>query len=140
MIFMLLDKEWNEEIIFDVNYIAKGGKTYLGGSNFTGGTVYPEMIGIDGLTIKCAEGHTPEFTSGWGFGSVSKEVYDAFEDNDRRRDVAILNLDKYARAKSGEGDTVTYGGRYQNTGYFLRKYLPRPGDTEGSVGGAGLNP
>ena len=134
-----LDKEWNEEIIFDVNYIAKGGKRTWGDANFTGGTVYPEMIGIDGLTIKCAEGHTPEFTSGWGFGSVSKEVYDAFEDNDRRRDVAILNLDKYARAKFAEGDTVTYGGRYQNTGYFLRKYLPRPGDTEGSVGDAGLN-
>lgn len=133
------DKEWNEEIIFDVNYIAKGGKRTWGDANFTGGTVYPEMIGIDGLTIKCAEGHTPEFTSGWGFGSVSKEVYDAFEDNDRRRDVAILNLDKYARAKFAEGDTVTYGGRYQNTGYFLRKYLPRPGDTEGSVGDAGLN-
>lgn len=134
-----LDKEWNEEIIFDVNYIAKGGKRTWGDANFTGGTVYPEMIGIDGLTIKCAEGHTPEFTSGWGFGSVSKEVYDAFEDNDRRRDVAILNLDKYARAKFAEGDTVTYGGRYQNTGYFLRKYLPRLGDTEGSVGDAGLN-
>ena len=134
-----LDKEWNEEIIFDVNYIAKGGKRTWGDANFTGGTVYPEMIGIDGLTIKCAEGHTPELTSGWGFGSVSKEVYDAFEDNDRRRDVAILNLDKYARAKFAEGDTVTYGGRYQNTGYFLRKYLPRPGDTEGSVGDAGLN-
>ncbi|MDY7254438.1 RagB/SusD family nutrient uptake outer membrane protein [Bacteroides sp. A1-P5] len=134
-----LDKEWNEEIIFDVNYIAKGGKRTWGDANFTGGTVYPEMIGIDGLTIKCAEGHTPEFTSGWGFGSVSKEVYDAFEDNDRRRNVAILNLDKYARAKFAEGDTVTYGGRYQNTGYFLRKYLPRPGDTEGSVGDAGLN-
>lgn len=134
-----LDKEWNEEIIFDVNYIAKGGKRTWGDANFTGGTVYPEMIGIDGLTIKCAEGHTPEFTSGWGFGSVSKEVYDVFEDNDRRRDVAILNLDKYARAKFAEGDTVTYGGRYQNTGYFLRKYLPRPGDTEGSVGDAGLN-
>ena len=134
-----LDKEWNEEIIFDVNYIAKGGKRTWGDANFTGGTVYPEMIGIDGLTIKCAEGHTPDFTSGWGFGSVSKEVQDAFEDNDRRRDVAILNLDKYARAKFAEGDTVTYGGRYQNTGYFLRKYLPRPGDTEGSVGDAGLN-
>lgn len=134
-----LDKEWNEEIIFDVNYIAKGGKRTWDDANFAGGTVYPEMIGIDGLTIKCAEGHTPEFTSGWGFGSVSKEVYDAFEDNDRRRDVAILNLDKYAMEKFAEGDIVTYGGRYQNTGYFLRKYLPRPGDTEGSVGDAGLN-
>jgi hypothetical protein len=134
-----LDKEWNEEIIFDVNYIAKGGKRTWGSANATGGTVYPEMIGIDGLTIRCAKNHTAEFTGGWGFGAVSKEVYDAFDDKDLRRDVAILNADKYAIEKFAVGDTVTYGGRYQNTGYFLRKYLPRPGDTEGSVGDAGLN-
>ncbi|WP_455636435.1 RagB/SusD family nutrient uptake outer membrane protein [Parabacteroides sp.] len=134
-----IDKEWNKEIIFDVNYIAKGGKRTWGNANASGGTVYPEMIGIDGLTIRCASNSAPEYNGGWGFGAVAKEAYDAFEENDLRRDVSILNLDKYAMDKFAKGDTVTYGGRYQNTGYFLRKYLPRPGDTEGSVGDAGLN-
>lgn len=134
-----LDTEWNQEIILDVNYINKGGKRTWGSANACGGTVYPEMIGVDGLNIECAAGHTPEFQGGWGFGTISKEAYDAFEEGDIRRDIAILNIDKYAEDKSKEGDIVSYGGRYQNTGYFLRKYLPRPGGNEGSLGDAGLN-
>lgn len=129
----LIDKEWNEEIILDVNYIAKGGKRGWGDANVTGGTVYPEMIGIDGLS------GSPDFVGGWGFGAVSKEGYDAFEEGDKRRDVAILNMDKYIKEKAAEGITVTYGGRYQNTGFFLRKYLPRPGGTDGNVADAALN-
>ena len=135
----LISKEWNEEIIFDINFCAKGGKRGWGSANATGGTVYPEMIGVDGLTILCAKDHKQEFQGGWGFGTVSKEAYDAFEAGDKRRDVAILNLDKYATEKFAEGDTITYGGRYQNTGFFMRKYLPRPGGTEGNVADAGLN-
>lgn len=129
----LIAKEWNEEIIFDVNYIAKGGKRTWGEAQDAGGTVYPEMIGIDGLS------GSPDFVGGWGFGAVSKEVYDAFEEGDKRRDVAILNMDKYIKEKAAEGITVTYGGRYQNTGLFMRKYLPRPGGNDGHVADAALN-
>lgn len=129
----LIDKEWNEEIIFDINFCAKGGRRSWGSSQNSGGTVYPEMIGIDGLS------GSPDFLGGWGFGSVAKEVYDAFENGDKRRDVAILNIDKYIKERAAEGVTVSYGGRYQNTGFFLRKYLPRPGGTAGNVADASLN-
>lgn len=132
-----ITKEWNEEIIFDVNYIAKGGKRAWDAAQAAGGTVYPEMIGIDGLSGK--DGVKMEFNGGWGFGAVSKEVYDAFEAGDKRTDVAVLNMEKYAKEKAAVGDTITYGGRYQNTGIFLRKYLPRPGDTDGAVAASGLN-
>lgn len=129
------DKEWNEEIILDVNYTSKGGKRDWGSAEsiLTGGTVFPEMIGVDGLS------GSPDFVGGWGFGAVSKEGYDAFEAGDLRRDVAILNMDKYIKEKAAEGITVSYGGRYQNTGFFLRKYLPRPGGTDGSVAASALN-
>jgi len=135
----LIAKEWNEEIIFDINYTAKGGKRSWGSAQETGGTVYPEMIGIDGLSIVPAAGNKAEFQGGWGFGSVSKEAYDAFEEGDKRRDVAILNMDKYIKEKAAVGDVVSYGGRYQNTGFFMRKYLPRPGGTDGNVADAALN-
>ncbi len=130
----LIDKEWNEEIILDVNYISRGSKRGWGSaeSMMAGGTVYPAMIGVDGLQ------GAPDFQGGWGFGTVSKEAYDAFEAGDKRRDVAILNIDKYIKEKTAEGLNVTYGGRYQNTGFFLRKYLPRPGGTEGSLASSDL--
>lgn len=128
--------EWNKEIIFDVNYASKGGKRSWGSANATGGTVYPEMIGIDGLWTT---NPTPEFQSGWGFGAVSMEVYEAYEDNDLRRDLSILSMMKYIADERAKGYDAGYGGRYQNTGYFLRKYLPRPGGTDGNVADGGLN-
>lgn len=140
----LIDKEWNEEIIWDINFIAKGGKRGWGSANATGGTVLPEMIGIDGLSLKgdlkgTKSGPLTEFQGGWGFAPISKEVYEAFEENDLRRDVAILSIDKYIKDMAEVGITVTYGGRYQNTGFFLRKYLPIPGGTEGNAGDGSLN-
>lgn len=128
--------EWNDEIILDVNYIAAGGNRTWGSANQPGGTVLPAMIGVDGFSSDEA---SPEFSSGWGFCTVSKEVYDTYEESDTRRDQGILNMDKYIKDKAAEGYTVSYGGRYQNTGYFLRKYLPRPGGNAGALGDADLN-
>ena len=123
-----------------MNYISKGGKRDWGAANTTGGTVLPAMIGIDGLNYNgtgkdIVTGASTEFVGGWGFGAVSKEVYDAFEEGDLRRDLALLNMDKYMEDEwNNEGVRVSYGGRYQNTGIFLRKYLGRPGGTEGALG------
>lgn len=129
--------EWNKEIIMDVNYQCKGGTRDWGSANAPGGTVLPAMIGVDGLSYNGASG---DFIGGWGFGTVSKEVYDAFEEGDLRRDIALLNMDKYMEDKwNNEGIRVTYNGRYQNTGIFLRKYLGRPGGTEGAIASSDLN-
>ena len=132
------ETEYNDEIILDVDYFAKGGRRDWGSANAPGGTVTPALIGIDGLSY---HGAAWEFnTGGWGFCTVSKEVYDAYDEGDLRRDIGILNFDKYMEDKwNNEGIQVTYGGRYQNTGYFLRKYLGRPGGNEGNVASGDLN-
>lgn len=139
-----LGHEWNSEIILDINFISNGGKRDWGAANTTGGTVLPALIGIDGLSYNgtgknVKEGASTEFVGGWGFGAVSKEVYDAFEPGDLRRDVALLNMDQYMEDMLADGIVVTYGGRYQNTGIFLRKYLGRPGGTEGAQASSDLN-
>lgn len=132
------NSEWTKEIILDVNYQSKGGTRDWGSANAPGGTVLPTLIGIDGLDYY---GGVPEFSKGgWGFGAISKEVYDAFEDGDLRRDIALLNMDKYIEDKwNNEGIRVVYGGRYQNTGIMLRKYLGRQGGQEGVIKSADLN-
>ncbi len=138
-----LDTEWNKEIIWDINFVSKGGKRDWGSANATGGTVIPAMIGVDGLNYKngvsTGKGPKTEFEGGWGFEPVAKEAYEAFEEGDIRRDVAILNMDKYIKDMAKDGITVTYGGRYQNTGYFLRKYLGRPGGKDGNLASGDLN-
>lgn len=125
--------EWSNETIFDINYIAKGGKRDWGDAEATGGTVLPSMIGIDGLN------GSPDYVGGWGFEPVAKEAYDAFENDDKRRDISILNINKYIADNADKGVTVKYGGRYQNTGFFLRKYIGRIGGNAGSVASADLN-
>lgn len=139
-----LDTEWNDEIILDINNQSKGGKRDWGSANATGGTVVPAMIGIDGLSYSrqdgTGKGRYSEFNlGGWGFYVVAKEAYDAFEEGDKRRDIAILNMDKYIKDMAEKGITVSYGGRYQNTGYFLRKCLGRPGGNDGYIGSDALN-
>jgi len=135
--------EWNDETIFDINFISKGGRRNWGGydektgleeATFTGGTVVPAMIGIDGLK------NSPDYVGGWGFEPVAKEAYDAFEGpQDKRRDISILNMEKYIADNAAKNIKVEYGGRYQNTGFFLRKYLGRIGGNEGCIGSADMN-
>lgn len=127
------EHEWSAETIFDINYIAKGGKRDWGSAQAAGGTVLPAMIGIDGLS------GSPDFVSGWGFGAVAKEAYDVYEAKDKRRDIGILNMEKYIADNAAKDIKVTYGGRYQNTGFFLRKYLGRIGGNDGAVASPDLN-
>ncbi len=60
------------------------------------------------------------FSSGFSFNVPVQEAYDAYEDGDMRRDVAILDIEAWA-AQTG----IEYGTGFEHTGYFNRKYLPR---------------
>ena len=62
------------------------------------------------------------FKSGFSFNVPVQEVYDAFEENDIRRDVAILDIVTWAAEVN-----ATYVEGYEHTGYYNRKYLPRTG-------------
>jgi starch-binding outer membrane protein, SusD/RagB family len=120
--------EWGTESIFEINYIAKGGARSWSSPIATGGSVYPKLIGINSLS------GSPDFNGGWGFEPVCKNAYDMFDSNDKRRDASILNFATYS-AKTG----ATYSGRFENTGYFLRKYLPRLNGNAGYIGDADMN-
>lgn len=138
--------EWCDESIYEINYYANGSTRDWGSANSPGGTVVPALIGVDGLAYTAsdehkAEGKAPasEFASGWGFCDVSKECYDLYEENDTRRTGGLLNMADYeADYHKRTGDYVTYGGRYQNTGIFLKKYLGRPGGNTGAKAAADL--
>lgn len=124
--------EWCDESIFEINYFAKGSTRGWGSANAPGGTVFPSMIGIDGMS------GSAEFNGGWGFCDISKEVYDKYEEGDIRRDAGILNMEYYAAERAKLGENVKYNGRYQNTGCFLKKYLPRAGYNKDALGDADL--
>ncbi len=60
------------------------------------------------------------FSSGFSFNVPVQEAVDAFEADDLRKDVAILDIDAWA-TQTG----ITYGTGYEHTGFFNRKYIPR---------------
>ncbi|MBR9914435.1 MAG: RagB/SusD family nutrient uptake outer membrane protein [Algicola sp.] len=93
---------------------------------------YTDVEGAGFGCLQCSEGNVavgfsgirnysgPTFTSGFSFNVPTQETYEAFEANDVRQDVAILDIEAWAAATG-----ASYGTGYEHTGYFNRKYLPR---------------
>lgn len=100
--------EWTKESIFEICYKDDNAvRAWGGGVINAGGTIYPRIIGPAGGVD--ADG----VDSGWGFEPVKEETYDMFADGDVRRDATVYDARK-----------ATYTKRYQDTGLWLKKYLP----------------
>jgi hypothetical protein len=77
-------------------------------------------VGFNGIR----EYNGPVFDSGFSFNIPTREVVDAFETGDLRKDVAILDIEQWAASRG-----ASYGKGFEHTGYFNRKYIPRKGDS-----------
>ncbi len=93
---------------------------------------YTDKEGAGFDCLQCSEGNVavgfngvrsyegPVFTSGFSFNVPVQEAVDAYEPGDRRKGVAILDIEAWA-----DSTDATYSTGYEHTGYFNRKYLPR---------------
>jgi tetratricopeptide (TPR) repeat protein len=93
---------------------------------------YTDIEGAGFPCLQCSEGNVAVgfsgirnysgtiFSSGFSFNVPTKEAADAFEVGDRRKDVAILDIEAWAAATG-----ASFGKGNEHTGYFNRKYLPR---------------
>jgi hypothetical protein len=103
------ENEFCSESIFESNQLPEG-KTWASGWQGYG-TNFPAFIAPDGLSDP-----TGVFKGGWGFGPVRPAAYAIYEAKDTRREGSI-----------NEWPEDSYNIRFQNTGYFLRKYAARGG-------------
>ncbi|WP_413993987.1 RagB/SusD family nutrient uptake outer membrane protein [Maribacter sp. 2307ULW6-5] len=110
------DNENNEESVFEVQYSDIEGAGF-GCLQCSEGNVAVGFNGIRNYT-------GPKFESGFSFNVPTQEAYDAFEEGDLRRDVAILDINAWAAANPG----VTFVEGFEHTGFYNRKYLARQGD------------
>ena len=97
---------------------------------------YTDAEGAGFDCFQCSEGNIavgfngirqyngPVFDSGFSFNVPTQEAVDAFESGDLRKDVAILDIVRWAVQRG-----ATYGRGYEHTGYFNRKYIARKGDS-----------
>ncbi len=93
---------------------------------------YTDVEGAGFGCLQCSEGNVAVgfngprnytgtlFTSGFSFNVPTSKIVNAFEVGDKRKDVAILDINDWA-LKTG----ATFGQGYEHTGYFNRKYIPR---------------
>lgn len=114
--------EWSSESIFEINHYSQGATRNYDNPHTAGGTILPQLLGINGLSGDA------KYTSGWGFGPMRADAAALFTDEDLRRQTTVY-----------QPDPATYTPRYQNTGYFNAKYLPRKDGEAGMNGSANLN-
>lgn len=103
---------------------------------------YTDAQGASFDCLQCSEGNVavgfngprtysgPLFDSGYSFNVPTAETYAAFEEDDNRRDIAILNMPAWAAANTDfdNGNGIKFGEGNEHTGFFNRKYIPRQGD------------
>ncbi len=112
--------ENNQESVFEVQYTGEEGAGF-GCLQCSEGNVAVGFQGIRNYT-------GPLFESGFSFNVPVEEVYNAFSEDDIRRDYSILDIEAWA-----EETGATYVEGYKHTGYFNRKYLPRKNDNVGDA-------
>lgn len=116
--------EWSSESIFEINYKDDGAVRSWGAPLVAGGTVLPRLISPNGW-VDGTDGHD----NGWGFAPVRLETYQMYDAKDARRGATCYN----AKAAG------SYKPRYQDTGYFLEKYVAHTGDNKDQKADGDLN-
>ncbi|AZQ44908.1 RagB/SusD family nutrient uptake outer membrane protein [Nonlabens ponticola] len=114
------DNENNEESVFEIQYSDIEGAGF-GCLQCSEGNI---AVGFNGVrNLSYADPEDRVFDSGFSFNVPTQETYDEFDDDDVRRDVAILDIDEHA----DEFD-ATFSVGFEHTGYYNRKYIAREGD------------
>lgn len=89
------------------------------------GASYEYMQGVEGnIAVGFAGPNSyegPVFTAGNNFNLPTQKIVDAFEEDDLRKEVTILDMDAWVAIHP----EVIYTKQNEHTGYFNRKYIPR---------------
>jgi len=121
----------NSESILEINRTSLSAGTW-GCISCTEGNLLNIMSAPRDYAVNSG-GNAPDYVSGWGFFIVTKELRDFIKD-DSRYTATVANVDSLKTAKQ-----VNYANSYQNTGFFLNKYMGRISDESTGGGDKPLN-
>jgi len=122
--YLYANYENSEESVFEVQYSDLEGGSF-GCFACVEGNI---AVGFSGIRKYVGSPFGPRFESGYSFNVPTKEAYDSYNELDTRRDVSILDIEKWVADWGALGITISYGKGYEHTGFFNRKYLPRKRD------------
>ncbi|MGS2738338.1 RagB/SusD family nutrient uptake outer membrane protein [Sinomicrobium sp. M5D2P17] len=130
---------WNIENKFNTESILESShtdKSNAGWGNWGSGSDEGNSINImvsPRSFSRSAGSSAPDYISGWGFNIITQSLYDALS-GDPRFDATIAEIG--ALKQAGE---VDYVSSYQDTGYFLKKFMPLNSDASTGGGNTELN-
>ena len=102
-----LEGENGPESVFEIQYMNDPTSDYGDGNGFTRGT----------FTIILTRSRSSRLGGGWGFNKPTQNLYDAYETDDPRRDITILNpTDEEIENPSQE---IYLGSPYLNNKYSM---------------------
>lgn len=87
------------------------------------------MVGFSG--VRGYDG--PLYEPGFGFNLPTQEMFDAFETNDLRRELSILDIEAWAADTGATFNIGNQDPQTGHTGYYNRKYIPRQNDNLGDA-------
>lgn len=116
------------ESVFEIQYSNLSPYYNWGGYNRGQGNYAVQQNGVRGLNGTAAMPYAP----GWSTNLPTKDLADAYQAGDQRKDVTVLDIEAYKTANPAFN--ITYQvAPYKNTGLYNRKYLPRKGETSGQL-------
>lgn len=127
------DNKFNAESILEVSHtnLSNAGWGNWGSSSDEGNSVN-QMVGPRGYS-RPSGSSAPDFISGWSFNPVTQSLYDAMV-GDPRFDETILDMP--ALVAAGQAN---YSPADQDTGYFLKKFMPTTSEMSTGGGNVELN-
>jgi hypothetical protein len=125
--------KFNSESILEATHTSAGNSDWgWWGSSADEGNTVNIMVGPRSYS-KPAGSPAPDLPSGWSFNPFTQDFYDVIK-SDPRFGATVLDM----KALEAAG-LASYIPGYQNTGYFLNKFLPRQSDVRTGGGAAELN-
>jgi hypothetical protein len=128
-----LDHKFNSESILEISHTNAaqfGDWGNVGGGSFEGNFLNV-MVGPRGYSYKADP--APEIPEQWGFNIITEDLYNVLK-VDPRFEATILDMKALE-----EAGAATYQHSYQNTGYFLNKFLSTKDDLTELAGDTRLN-
>jgi hypothetical protein len=125
--------KFNAESILEVVHTNQSNADWgFWGSSADEGNTAAQMVGPRSYN-RVGTSAPDIYTSGWSFNVWTQDFYDLIK-NDPRFSATVLDVK--ALAAAGQ---ATYIEGYQNTGYFLNKFIPRKSDIRTGGGSVELN-
>lgn len=129
----VVSNKFNSESILEVGHSSAGNSDWgFWGSGADEGNTVNVMVGPRSYS-RPAGSTAPDLPSGWSFNVFTQDFYDAIK-SDPRFDATVFDMK--ALKTAGKADYIE---GYQNTGYFLNKFLPRQSDVRTGGGAQELN-